>query len=596
MADLRIDIAAEFKGKKAFQEADSTLTKMNKNVVALGKAFGIALGTKALIGYGKAAVKAFAADEAAARRLATAVDNLGLSFFKADVETFIKNTETSAGVLDDVLRPAMQALLTTTGSLTKSQTLLNNAIQISRATGIDLATVSQDLANGYVGITRGLKKYNTGLTQAELKSKSFNEILGVLLARSAGSAQDYLTTTAYKMDVLNVATENAKETIGAGLVDAFAKLSGGSTATDAAKTIDNIAKSINGITSAAATAAGAVVKLYKGLDYLTSFGGLTGANGSLVGMLSSSPSTNRSKSPAGTAARTAQQRAAEAAAAKRAKELANLTKKQIASQKSLTAEQKKQNALKKAGTVFDIDQIQLIAALKGKLSAEDRKRVEAQLALLNENDVLAAQLTKDILLAQDATGGLYKYFLSIGNTKIANPFGFLDEWILNFQKKLDSLKLPATIAGSSGAIGTTSIQSVVSSNPVIQNTFDKVLEDFVTMGLTEGAASVLALSSARYEALGQPYGVGIEAVTSAVNASQVATNVPATTPSSMVSYNPLSGLSYNPNANAAPIINVTVQGNLIREQQLIDQVMAGTQLSSLSGSPSQIGRIAGMFG
>jgi len=44
------------------------------------------------------------------------------------------------------------------------------------------------------------------------------------------------------------------------------------------------------------------------------------------------------------------------------------------------------------------------------------------------------------------------------------------------------------------------------------------------------------------------------------------------------------------------IINVQVQGNLIREQELIDKVLAGAQLSSLSGSPSQIGRIAGMFG
>jgi hypothetical protein len=48
-------------------------------------------------------------------------------------------------------------------------------------------------------------------------------------------------------------------------------------------------------------------------------------------------------------------------------------------------------------------------------------------------------------------------------------------------------------------------------------------------------------------------------------------------------------------AAMAPVINVTVQGNVIREQELINQVLAGAQLSSLSGSPSQIGRIAGMF-
>ena len=102
----------------------------------------------------------------------------------------------------------------------------NDAITISRASGVDLATVSQDLAKGYVGITKGLAKYNTGLTKAELSSKSFNEILGVLLKQSAGAANDYLGTTAYSMDVLGVATSNASEIIGGGLIDAFAAVGG----------------------------------------------------------------------------------------------------------------------------------------------------------------------------------------------------------------------------------------------------------------------------------------------------------------------------------------------------------------------------------
>jgi len=49
-----------------------------------------------------------------------------------------------------------------------------------------------------------------------------------MLAKSANLAQAYLTTTSYKLDTLNVAAQNAKETIGAGLVDAFAKIGGGS--------------------------------------------------------------------------------------------------------------------------------------------------------------------------------------------------------------------------------------------------------------------------------------------------------------------------------------------------------------------------------
>jgi len=567
MSELRVDIASEFIGRKAFFEASKATNTLEKQVSKLGKSLGVALGSAAMISYGKAAVKAFAADEAAARRLATAVDNLGLSFSQAKVATFIKDLETSSNIADDILRPAFQALLTTTGSLTKSQELLNNAIQISRASGIDLATVSQDLASGYVGITRGLKKYNTGLTQAELKSKSFADILGIMLTKSAGAASAYLETTQYKLDALALASNNAKETIGKGLVDAFALMAGGTQTSDAVKAIDNIAKAINGIAVATGFAVGGLVKLYRGLDFLTSFGGLTGANGSLAGMLQSKPSTNRSKSPAGTAARTAQQRAAEAAAAKRAKELAALTVKQVKAQKELTAQQKQQTELKKAGSVFDLEQIQILAALKGNVSEEDRTRLQAQAAILNGNAVLATDLTKKILMAQDASGGLYAYFLSIGDAKIKNPFAFLDTWLEDFMNKLNNLKFPdannpygGNYQGNNGKRYTTSsVSQTVSSNALVQDAFNAVQAFQLASGSNAAEAAVLALDSARYTALGQAY-AGYRAPT------------------------------------GDTIINVQVQGSVIREQELIDKVMAGTQLSSLSGSPSQIGRIAGMFG
>jgi len=431
--EIKIGSKADTRG---FKKAESAAAKLNKTLRNLG----LALGTTALVSYGKASVKAFAADEAAARRLATAVDNLGLSFSQSRVTEFIKNLETSSAIADDILRPAFQALLTTTGSLTKSQELLNNAIQISRASGIDLATVSQDLANGYVGITRGLKKYNTGLTQAELKSKSFADILGIMLVKSAGSANAYLETTQYKLDALTLASNNAKETIGAGLVDAFARIAGGSETSDAVKAIDNIAKSINAVTAATGFLVGGLVKLYKGLDYLTTFGGFTGANGSLATMLEPKPSTNRSKSPAGTAARTAQQRSAEAAAANRAKELAALTKKQVTAQKSLTAEQKKQNALTKAGTIFDMDKIQIIAALKGNISKEERLRLELQLALATENTDQVQKLTKELATSQGLGKDLANFLADLPAAK--NPF---EAWA-DYLDKIESqvLRITAT--------------------------------------------------------------------------------------------------------------------------------------------------------
>lgn len=545
MADLRVDIAAEFVGKKAFKEADMAAMRLDKTIKKLARTFGVTLGAGAIVAYSKAAVKAFAADEAAANRLATAVDNLGLSFSKVEVAGFISNLEKTAGIADDVLRPAFQSLLNITGSLSKSQELLNNAIQISRASGVDLATVVNDLAKGYVGITRGLIKYNTGLTRAELQTKGFNEILGIMLAKSAGSAQAYLETTSFKLDVLTVATENAKETIGKGLVDAFARIGGGTEAKDAAEAIDNIAKAVNGVTLVLGTAIGLINKFRQGYTnfLMDPFG---------TGMPSGGVSTGRSASPAGTAIRLRQQREAEAAAARRAKEVATLTKKQVAATKALTAEQKKQNSLKKSATVFDMEQIQAIAALKGQLSAEDRKRVEAQLALMNENDALAQKLTREILMAQDATGGLYKYFLSIGDAKIKNPFAFLDEWIITFQDKLNNLKMP-------------------------------------TMPSTNAA---IAAAAPTVSAFGAPVGVPFTP-----SWSMGGNNTPgASFPSTNVGTIPTGNFTYGQGNPLNTNVYVTVQGSVTTEDDLVNKIASGLQQKSLStGDSAYINRRTGGF-
>jgi hypothetical protein len=493
MADLRVDIAAEFVGKKAFKEADTAALRLDKTIKKLGRTLGVTLGASAMIAYGKNAVKAFAADEAAANRLSTAVDNLGLSFSKVQVADFISNLERTASIADDVLRPAFQSLLNITGSLTKSQELLTNAIQISRASGVDLATVTNDLGKGYVGITRGLIKYNTGLTRAELQTKGFNEILGIMLAKSAGAAQDYLTTTSFKMDTLALASENAKETIGKGLVDAFARIGGGTEAKDAAKAIDNIAKAVNGVTLVLGTAIGLVNKFRQGY---TNF--LMDPLG--TGMGAGETSTGRSASPAGTAVRLRQQREAEAAAAKRAKEVANLTKKQVASQKALTAEQKKQASLKKSGTVFDLEQIQIVAALKGRITKEEELRLQAQLALLNGNADLAARLTKEILMAQDASGNLAKFLAALPNAR--NPFEYLDAYL-------------SYLAGKAAAIS-----------------------------------------------VGTPFGQAAPNV-NAAPAPVPATNVPTMPSDGMITYNTRTGLNYNPNANNVVVeLKITGEGDV----------------------------------
>ena len=268
MSNVAINIAAEFTGKKAFKQAETATQKLTGNVKKLAGAVGIAFGANAILAYSKASVKAFAQDEAAALRLNRAVENLGIGFANPQIADYIANLEKSAAIADDVLRPAFQSLLTTTGSLTQSQKLLNDAITISRASGIDLATVSEDLGKGYIGITRGLSKYNTGLTRAELNTKTFSEILGVVLNRSAGAAEDYLGTTSYKMEVLGIATGNASEIIGEGFIDALAKVGGGTEASDAAKAIESLAKGFNLLTLGTGTAIGGLTSVLRNLKNL----------------------------------------------------------------------------------------------------------------------------------------------------------------------------------------------------------------------------------------------------------------------------------------------------------------------------------------
>ena len=127
MAELRIPIIVENKGKKAFKDVDKSVKGLSSSFKKLAGAAGIGLSTAAVINFGKAAASAFITDEKAASQLALSVKNLGLAFDLPVINGFIDKLSLSAGVADDKLRPAMQKLLQVTGSVSKSQELLIQA-------------------------------------------------------------------------------------------------------------------------------------------------------------------------------------------------------------------------------------------------------------------------------------------------------------------------------------------------------------------------------------------------------------------------------------------------------------------------------------
>ena len=379
--ELLINIVSQATGK-GFLESEKAVNKLEKKVKSLGKTLGVSLAAGAALKFSKTFIKAFAEDEKAAVRLNRAVENLGIGFANPSITKFIADLEKTSAIADDVLRPAFQNLLSTTGSLTKSQELLNKAITISRGTGIDLGTVTDDLTKAYVGQTKGLSKYKTGLTAAELATKSFAEIVGIILTANLGAAEDYLDTTAYKMDVLSLATGNAQEIIGSGLVDALGSFAGSGEASDAQFVIEQLSTGFANLLKSAGAALGFLARLPE--FAFTAVG---------LGAMYERPKSKPKTADAFTIRQKEILAKLEKTSLDRAKKLADLAKKQANAEALKTKEKEKQAKLDKAALalgkgedVFDLDKIQIAAAILStqeninKLGANATDQQKLQLA------------------------------------------------------------------------------------------------------------------------------------------------------------------------------------------------------------------------
>lgn len=524
MAIVREEILIGSKADtRGFKKAQTAADKLAKSV----KALGVGLTAYAAADFAKTSIRAFIADEAAANKLSLAVKNLGLEFANPYITDYISKLEQSSKVADDELRPAFQALLSTTGSLAKSQDILNTAIETSRGSTYDLGTVANDLAQAYVGNTKGLRKYYLGLDAAALKAASFTDIQKIMNNQFTGSNVAYLNTYSGQVGVLSLAWGNFQEKVGGTLLTlaSFGDGENGTKLNLLAATLDKIGTGIE--------------LIGKGKETIFGLFDITGKNG-LLSKFNPYPQGGTSQAPKVDPTLDKYQKLLKKIEDDRKKTNAALN----ASNKKLTDEQKKQAALKKANSIFDKEQINLIAALKGKLSEEDKLRAEAQLAILNGNEVLASKLTKQILMAQDESGKLYQYFLSIGDAKIKNPFEFLDQWIIEFQKKMESL---------------------VKTTPKVQ--------DLLPAGIVAGYGDFSGSTTNQYsnEVLNGLYGM----------------QTPLLPSDLAVDYNPQTGLSYNAND-----INLTITG----EGDLTDAIANALQNRSLStGNATYINRRTGGF-
>ena len=478
MAELRIPIIGEFKGKKAFDQAGKSTTTLEKGVKKLGATLAATFGAQQLLKFAKNAAKAFIEDEQAATRLAQSVKNLGLAFETPRIEEFISQLSKASGVTDDQLRPSMQKLLQTTGSVVKSTELLTQALDISRGSGVDFETVVQDLSAAYVGQTRGLRKYSLGISQAELKTMSFADVQARLTKQFSGANAAYLETYAGKMGILSTAAGEASEIIGKGLVDSLSILAGeGNTIQPLADSMEQLATEISSVLTGLATMVAEFKKLPGVEKYIRDIWpkimelSLPGQLKTFVQQFSKVTAPGMGGYPSSALGGTfvdpndAARKKAEAAAAKRAKELAALQKKTLDTQK-------KQNALTKAGKTLDLERIGITAALRNQVSETDRLSLNLQLALLDKNDAQATKLAGQLDAAVKRQNELAALLLA--TPKAPNPY---ENW-----KIPDDVQAwtAASLGVSVSSLGTTPI-------PILSTFSDAEME--LAMAVNAGQAA-----------------------------------------------------------------------------------------------------------
>lgn len=230
---LKLSILADVDNlKKGLTTASTETDGFGTKLGDFGKKAGLAFAAAgaAAIAYAGVllvdGVKSAIEDEAAQAKLATTLKNVTGATDEtiAATESWITTQGLSLGITDDELRPALERLTRATGDVGEAQKLASLAFDISAGTGKSLEAVSNALGKAVEGNTTSLGKLGIGISAADLKSMSLEEITAKLATTFGGQATEKAETFAGKMDRLKLAFNEGLETVGSFIVDALTPL------------------------------------------------------------------------------------------------------------------------------------------------------------------------------------------------------------------------------------------------------------------------------------------------------------------------------------------------------------------------------------
>jgi hypothetical protein len=411
--NIIVSVATEFDGK-ALGKGQKQLSSFEKTAINAGKVFAGVFAAQKIAAFGKSSVNAFLESEKAGKSLNQTLNNLGMAYKSPAITSYLDKLSLQVGIVDEELKPAYNQLLLSTRDTAEAQNLLNLALDISAGTGKDLSSVTAALSKAYVGNNVAIQKLGIGLSKAQLSSMKFadiqKELNSLFKGQAASAAQGYTGDIAK----LTVAWDQFKESIGQGIL----------TGLDTTN-IDKLTSSLVSLGNALGVVVGGITKFLsitaEGLFHPTWF---------------------LPEKPVGIPDAGSDRGGAAKAADQRAEALAKLQAKTAVAQttaaKASSAAAKAQLLLSKAGTVLDVQQAEIYAALQGKITDNEKLRLDLELALLTKNGDAAYSLSQQLLVSQLKTTELASTIANM--PKALNPFSDWPKYIQDLIQQMAILK------------------------------------------------------------------------------------------------------------------------------------------------------------
>jgi len=215
--------------KKSLDQGTVEVSTFGDKIGKFGKIAGAAFaaaGVAAAAYAGKLlvdGVKSAIEDEQAQAKLATTLRNVtgATDTQVAATEAYIQKQQLLYGLTDTDLRPSFERLTRATKDLEVAQKAQSLAIDIAAGSGKSLEAVSNALGKAYEGNYGALAKLGVGLSSAQLKTMSMDEITAKLADTFGGQASVQADTFAGKMARLQQGISEGKEAVGSYVLDAL---------------------------------------------------------------------------------------------------------------------------------------------------------------------------------------------------------------------------------------------------------------------------------------------------------------------------------------------------------------------------------------